>query len=914
MLYLMWSRPRPHVLALFGAAALVVGARAISRGAPLGGRPPRGAGSGSGLGPAPVDEPSDEPAEVTAEAGGSGVPVGPALQETTTVPPFRPSPPRFAVAKFDNQSGARAYDWLVAEAPFEISEKTEALLGLQPTGGALHVTEEGVEPEPDPVVAFAAKRGAVRYVITGWADRPNWQLRVGIALWSVTGPSAVVVAETQRTGDPKDYHRLLGELTAEAWTKAGFAVDEARLAGFTKALASDPYALALMGRGLGHLTGALAPFSTKLAEADLEKSVFVDPKNYAAQRLVGELYLVELATDPKADPKLAGKAAGKFNYATDLAPDDIASLRGAAAASTRAEKHDLARDQWSKLVAKQPWDLDARYNLGAELWALGDATGAERQLDQVTAQQPSFLAARRVLVLVHAARGDTSRLVTELEAIEQRAPTDLAVKGDLATAYGATGNWAKASAELEQLVAAKPVDMPLQIRLGDVRRQLKDTDGALGWYARAAHLAPESSLPGFAAAQTLFDAGRLPDAQRAYTLLQKYKDELPEAEQALGVIALRTGHPDEAAWYLRRAVRGEPREQVAWHALVAAELARKDAAAAITACEHGLEAWPRDGVLLYLAGVAHSMAGDAEAARESLQRAVAVAPDLVLARTALVTLGTGAPLTSTFVPELQRPWGDAVMIDEAIARFTATSAAMATVRLTYQHGVLAILGDLGRGPDAPVKVPAPKRCPVVRIAPLWGAAQADLKSYQQLGQVLETEARFIARHDDAGMTAALLPGARARAIASRASFRTALADVSELRAEWTRSLVPELRAVGCDDRLLAAALADPERYRVADEDHPTEVPEQQAMRPKARATFYVDNTRCADTVEVWIDGSRIGSVPPGRRSALTADGGERAMCLIGPSSPQCGERGTVRQVYLHDGWSTTLYCPKEAPQ
>jgi hypothetical protein len=116
--------------------------------------------------------------------------------------------------------------------------------------------------------------------------------------------------------------------------------------------------------------------------------------------------------------------------------------------------------------------------------------------------------------------------------------------------------------------------------------------------------------------------------------------------------------------------------------------------------------------------------------------------------------------------------------------------------------------------------------------------------------------------------------------------------------------------VGCSERLLVAAVASPERYRVIVEDRPEEIPQQAPQRARPRATFYIDNTRCPDPVDVSIDGAQIGQVAPGRRSALVADGGERTLCLLGPGSAQCGDRGTVRQVYLHDGWSVTLYCPK----
>ncbi|HEY5937820.1 MAG TPA: tetratricopeptide repeat protein, partial [Kofleriaceae bacterium] len=334
-------------------------------------------GSGSGSGSA---------AEPPKPAGSSPV-------ESTDVPVWRASPARFAVAPFENHSNARAYDWLVAGAPFEIAEKTEDILGLEPTGGPLHVGAEHIEPEPEPVAAFGAKRDAT-WVITGWADRPNWQLRVELTLWKLSGPAnartAVVAAEAQRMGEAKAYHQLLGEAVAEVWKKAGIIIDVARSARLQRPLATDLYAVNLMSRGLGYLTGALGVVNLKAAQHDLERAVFIDPKCFEAQRLLGELYIVLSTHDPKAggDPKYANRAASKFAYANDLAPDDIASARAAAVAATRSGKHEVARDLLRKLVTRKPWDLDARYQYGAALWNTGDAKAAERELAQVPAKLP----------------------------------------------------------------------------------------------------------------------------------------------------------------------------------------------------------------------------------------------------------------------------------------------------------------------------------------------------------------------------------------------------------------------------------------------------------------------------------------------------------------------------------------------
>src|SRR5262249_30906578 len=149
---------------------------------------------------------------------------------------------------------------------------------------------------------------------------------------------------------------------------------------------------------------------------------------------------------------------------------------------------------------------------------------------------------------------------------------------------------------------------------------------------------------------------------------------------------------------------------------------------------------------------------------------------------------------------------------QALDRYAAIDDQMAASRNRYQRQVLGILGALNRGPDAPAKPDPVRRCPVTRVASSWAAAQRELGGLERLGVDLEATWRFIARHDDVGATASLLPNARTQVAAARKGWKLALADIAELRAEWGRSLVPELRAIGCTDRLLAAAVSDPARY------------------------------------------------------------------------------------------------------
>jgi Flp pilus assembly protein TadD len=837
-----------------------------------------------------------------------------AAEETADIPEWTSGPAKVAVTPFENHIvNGKSFEWMIAETPFEIAEKSESVLGLDAIGAPFFVPGEAVPAEADTVAAFGVKAGS-QFVVTGWYDRPGEVLRIAVLIWRIekTG-HATLVGQSLKGGPPASYHRILGDATGEAWTKAGITVDVARAERLGRTLSSDIYPVFMVGRGLGYLTGALSAMAgdgkgadLKAAEHDLERAVFLDPKLYEAQRLLGELYLLEAPGDPKA----AARAAGKFNYAADLAPEDIASLRAAATATSAQGKWEPALELWSKLVRLRPWDLEARYQLGATLWQLGDAKKAEHQLEQVTAHAADHLPARRVLVLIHASRSDTPRLVSELEAIAVRAPDDLEVKGDLATAYGALARWDKAIAALEQIATKRPNDLALLVRLGDAYRKTGALDRALDWYQRAAKLAPESSLPGFAMAQALYDAGKLADANRIYTLLQKYPADLPAAEEALGAIAIVQNRPDDAAWYLRRAVREAPRSLPTRRAVIAAELLRKDAPGAFAQLEPALAAWPEDGTLHYLAALAHHLDNDDASAHDELAIALAKLPGMPQARAAEAALASGGQLALDFKPELVRPWGDGEALQSALDSYSVLAATLATVRIEYQNHVLSILGTLGVGPTAKVKAGGVHACPVGELAPAWQAAQDALARYNRLGVELEAAYRFIVRHDELGLTAGLLPNGRTAVASVKKSFKTTLADAGELRAEWARGVLPELRQVGCTDRLLAAGAADPLRYKVIEEDKPEAIPQHAPPRARPRTTFFVDNTRCHDPIDVWIDGAQIGQVAPGRRSALVADGGERALCLLGPGDAQCGDRGTVRQIYLHDGWSVTIHCPK----
>jgi hypothetical protein len=172
----------------------------------------------------------------------------------------------------------------------------------------------------------------------------------------------------------------------------------------------------------------------------------------------------------------------------------------------------------------------------------------------------------------------------------------------------------------------------------------------------------------------------------------------------------------------------------------------------------------------------------------------------------------------------------------------------------------------------------------------------------------------IANHDDHGETSSLGPALRQRVAAARAGYRAARADVREMRASLKNQLGRELTRRGCREDLLKAAAAQPSLYRTAADDavaRPGVFVDRPPVAPPASATFYIDNRECPDPLGVYIDGVRLDDVPAGQRVALQARVGRRTLCLVPqPASVTCGDRGTVREVYMHDGWSALLHCSR----
>jgi hypothetical protein len=286
------------------------------------------------------------------------------------------------------------------------------------------------------------------------------------------------------------------------------------------------------------------------------------------------------------------------------------------------------------------------------------------------------------------------------------------------------------------------------------------------------------------------------------------------------------------------------------------------------------------------------------------------------------------PFRTEAQPRVDPVFGDAAALRQSIDRFFALQAEMDRVRDEFSTAVHETLGALGAAGAA-------KTCPTTTAAPYARALAAGTK-YLVLGQQLQGRNRDIRRADELGDAVALTPDYRAKVKRARDLYQHLLDDYREMRVAFYDQLGAEMRHASCKPGSKAAgdvgvALNPMEAsaWTLASEtpDEPAE-PAPAAPPPKGAATrppapvartgesapaiwIDVDNTLCGQATRVSVDGQALGEVGARKRTSVRTHAGPREICALPASDPRgCGDPGTVRKAYLHEGWSLTVHCTR----
>jgi hypothetical protein len=306
------------------------------------------------------------------------------------------------------------------------------------------------------------------------------------------------------------------------------------------------------------------------------------------------------------------------------------------------------------------------------------------------------------------------------------------------------------------------------------------------------------------------------------------------------------------------------------------------------------------------------------------------------------------PFRTDAQPRVDAVFGDAASLRLAVDRFLGLQTDMERVRdefSTAVHETLAALAGnvsmnvgVNMGPPAPAKatttVATSKGCPPATAAPYARALAAGSK-YLLLGQQLQGRYRDIRRADDLGDAAALTPDYRVKVKHAKDLHQQLLDDYREMRVAFYDQLGAEMRHAGCktgpgaavaaadSPAPLAPSPSDPGAWTM-DEVTPADEPAAAPARPPAPPPpaagasmaapaiwIDVDNTLCAQPTRVTVDGQPLGEVGARKRTSVRTHAGPREICALPVSDARsCGEAGTVRKAYLHEGWSLTVHCEK----
>jgi hypothetical protein len=306
-------------------------------------------------------------------------------------------------------------------------------------------------------------------------------------------------------------------------------------------------------------------------------------------------------------------------------------------------------------------------------------------------------------------------------------------------------------------------------------------------------------------------------------------------------------------------------------------------------------------------------------------------------------------------PIIDDVFGDVAEYRRTIDRFLGLCDSMQKVRDEFAQAVQGALVSVQPPPGAKSERPL-RKCPAAQVAQPYARALKLGRTYLSTGRELARRYEQVKELDRLGESLGLTPDYKQKVKRVLAQYGALLTDYREMKVAFHDQLTDELKFAGCDPEKLLALATTPPNAPLKDEAWPAPAelaptiaatPAEAAPRsdekgdakveakadpkveakadpkvdpktgetaalPVAGILFYVDNTRCTAVTEVALDGRLIGEVPGSTRSAFQATPGPHDLCLLprGPStsSKKCGDAGTLRRSYIHEGWTISLRC------
>jgi tetratricopeptide (TPR) repeat protein len=313
---------------------------------------------------------------------------------------------------------------------------------------------------------------------------------------------------------------------------------------------------------------------------------------------------------------------------------ELQALFAEAVRLQQARDLDAAAEAYGRFLEKQPRNVEALSNLGAVLTAQGRYEDAIARYREALGLDPARTAVRLNLALALEKAGRPADAATELERVVAEAPQNRNAIVLLAECRARLGEPGRAVALLTPLHEKDPADRAVTYLLGYSLLEDKQVERSKVLLDRVLRDGESAETHLLMGAMKL-SAGDYPAARDDLRRAAGMNPALPMVHVLLGRALMNVGDGADAAEEFRRELAGRPNDfdaNLFLGVLLKQENALEEAMARF---EKAASLRPGDPAALYQVGALRLQRGEADGAREVLERVVAAAPDFLEAHVSL---------------------------------------------------------------------------------------------------------------------------------------------------------------------------------------------------------------------------------------------------------------------------------------
>ena len=267
-----------------------------------------------------------------------------------------------------------------------------------------------------------------------------------------------------------------------------------------------------------------------------------------------------------------------------------------------------------------PTHAQARLFLGRACLALNEPHAAIEALEQAVELRPDHAPTAAALSLAYAAAGRRERAIAAAQRAVRLDSSVGAHHQTLATLYAASGRFQEARAALINALTLQPDVAAWHAQMGEICQQMGLIDAARSAYARAIQLAPDNADYRHAQARLLLRQGRTAEARQVFEEAVKREPHRGAWRYELAELLRQQGDLTAIEHYAA-AVQLAPDEPRHWLGLVEGLIARQERDAARETVERALLRFGDNPALHSAAGAIHEAQGDIERAAWHYERA-----------------------------------------------------------------------------------------------------------------------------------------------------------------------------------------------------------------------------------------------------------------------------------------------------